>query len=120
MYLYIYSYIGARLRGGSSALDNFYATIGKSNVCKESNSFGDKIMKFISFIYDNLTLFMIAICAIISMQVYINTIKNQSAAASLVSMNIIIIVITMVIVSYNTFKSKTDLRDYNYIEPYNL
>ena len=120
LYLYIYSYIGPRLRGGSSALDNFYISMGKSNACKESNSFGDKIMKIISFIYENLTLFIIAICAIISIRAYMNTIKNQSAAASLVSMNIIILVITMVIVSYNTFKTKTDLSDYNHIEPYNL
>ena len=120
VYLYIYSYLGANFRGGSNALSTFYNNIGKPNVCKESNSFSDKISKIISFVYQNLSLFIVAICTIISIQVYMKLIKNQSAATSLVSMNIIIVVIIMIIISYNTFKTKTDLQDYNYIEPYNL
>lgn len=119
-YLYIYSYMGARLRGGSTALDNFFNEIGKPNVCNETNSSGDKIMKIISFIYENLTLFIVVACAIVAIRVYMKTIQNQSAAAMLVSLNIVIIVIAVVVVSYNTFKTKTNLQDYNYIEPYNL
>ena len=53
-----------------------------------------------------------------SIHVYLSRMFNKRAAGFLIGANVFIIVLAIVVCIFNTV-SKTDLRDYNYIEPYN-
>ena len=123
-YLYIYSYFGAMLRGDSkTALSDFFKNIGKYNPCESSlsNAFTRLITSFISFLYENLTSFIIVCFSIWSILIYRKTISNQKSAAALIGTNMVIITIAIVAGIINSYKNKNkvNLQDYNYIEPYN-
>ena len=130
IYLYIYSYFGAMLRGNSddsggskSPLSDFFKNINKYNPCDPttSNAFTQLITSCISFLYENLTSMIIVCFSIWSILVYKFTISNQTSAAALIGTNMVIITIAIVAAIINNYKNKNkiNLQDYNYIEPYN-
>ena len=112
------------LRGDSkTALSDFFKNIGKYNPCESSlsNAFTRLITSFISFLYENLTSFIIVCFSIWSILIYRKTISNQKSAAALIGTNMVIITIAIVAGIINSYKNKNkvNLQDYNYIEPYN-
>jgi hypothetical protein len=131
IYLYIYSYFGAMLRGNSdddsggskTTLSDFFKNINKYNPCDPttSNAFTQLITSCISFLYENLTSMIIVCFSIWSILVYKFTISNQTSAAALIGTNMVIITIAIVAAIINNYKNKNkiNLQDYNYIEPYN-
>jgi len=124
VYLYIYAYFGAMLRGDSkTALSDFFKNVGKYNPCESStsNAFTRLMTSAISFIYANLTSMIIVCFSIWSILVYKFTISNQRSAAALIGANMVIIAIAIVASMINSYtsKNKVNLQDYNYIEPYN-
>ena len=131
IYLYIYSYFGAMLRGNSdddsggskTTLSDFFKNINKYNPCdsSRSNAFTQLITRGISFLYENLTSMIIVCFSIWSILVYRKTLSNQKSAAALIGSNMVIITIAIVAAIINNYKNKNkiNLQDYNYIEPYN-
>jgi hypothetical protein len=124
VYLYIYAYFGAMLRGDSkTALSDFFKNVGKYNPCESStsNAFTRLMTSAISFIYANLTSMIVVCFSIWSILVYKFTISNQKSAAALIGANMVIITISIVASMINSYtsKNKVNLQDYNYIEPYN-
>ena len=130
IYLYIYSYFGAILRGNSddsggskSTLSDFFKNINKYNPCDSStsNTFTQLITRGISFLYENLTSMIIVFFSIWSILIYRKTLSNQKSAAALIGSNMVIITIAIVAAMINSYKNKNkiNLQDYNYIEPYN-
>ena len=122
LYLYIYSYFGAEIRSSFSknSLNKMFRNLGDKNPCKDtfSDPLMDLVNKAIEFIYNNLTMVIIMCYCARSIHVYLSRMFNKRAAGFLIGANVFIIVIAIVVCIFNTV-SKTDLRDYNYIEPYN-
>ena len=123
IYLYVYSYFGAYLRSGTSgnAFNKMFARLDDQNPCDSSFSgvWMDMINKFIAFIYNNLTMVILVLYCIWSIKIYFSKIVNKHAAGFLIGAQILIIIFAIIISIINSSTKKVDLRDYNYIEPFN-
>ena len=123
IYLYVYSYFGAYIRnnGERNKLNEMFRNLGDKDPC--ASTYDTPWLNYvISFIYDNLTSIIVAFTCAWSMIVYSKPkrITNRRAAQMLIVMNGLII--AMLVILYfirNYIYKKMDLRDYNYIEPYN-
>lgn len=123
LYLYYYSYRGAELRktGEGNPLVSMFQKLNDENPCNSnfSNTFTIALNKLINFIFINLT-FVIIICFCIwSIFVYLSKISNKYAAGFLIGLNIVMIIFAIFASIINSYNKRIDLRDYNYIEPYN-
>lgn len=123
LYLYYYSYRGAHLRktGEGNPLASMFQKLNDENPCNSnfSNTFTVALNKLINFIFINLT-FVIIICFCIwSIFVYLSKISNKYAAGFLIGLNVVIIIFAIFASMINGYNKRIDLRDYNYIEPYN-
>ena len=123
LYLYYYSYFGAYVRSGNdkNSMAAMFRNINDENPCNPaiSNTLTDAFNKFINFIFTNLTFVVIICYSIMSIIVYLKKISNKYASGFLVGLNCIIIVFAIIASIVNSYKKRIDLRDYNYIEPYN-
>jgi hypothetical protein len=123
IYLYLYSYFGAYIRGADkeNTLSKMFRNINDENPCKPSisNAFTVAISKFINFIFTNLTFVVIICYSILSIMIYLKKITNKFAAGFLIGINGIIIIFAIIASIINSRKTQIDLRDYNYIEPFN-
>jgi hypothetical protein len=122
IYLYLYSYFGAYIRndGAGNKLNEMFRNLSDPNPC-DNASFDTKWLDYlIAFVYDNLTSVLVVIISAWSIFVYNKRMDNKKAALTLIIINTCIIIFTFLLYFIRkAIYKKLDLRDYNYIEPYN-
>ena len=122
IYLYVYSYFGAYIRndGAGNKLNEMFRNLSDPNPC-DNASFDTRWLDYlIAFVYDNLTTVLVVLISAWSIFVYNKRMKNKKAALLLIIMNTCVIIFSFLLYFIRkAIYTKLDLRDYNYIEPYN-